>query len=407
MPPALYLSGPCRICEQPAHGNHFGVMSCRACAAFFRRAASRSFKYLELVCENGNCKIFDKGKYNCKKCRLKKCYDSGMDSKKFQTDHDLLSSTHTFKSKISPPPSLANFLGRPEFILCCEPEKGARIKTKIDVSFLIEKAIRLFEEDPKEYCIPFQYDTSLEKLAIAVENMKLRRKSNLKIEIVKYIGKEENLMFWEKTFLSAAQWFAEIPEFAELEMTVKIEILKSAWMMWARLDKLAETAEFYKRKLLDQNVFMFTDDTCMDVNDVVIDLKWCTNYSADQLRAYMVPDVNKYWIHAFNDMLCLEPTNIELNFMILQLCLNEAGKRNQGKVLEAADHLLQVQADNLHDYYTKKQNMTHYSGRLARLMKVNKRIETEVRERKEMNFLSGVFNLYNVEYSHPEMFVGA
>ncbi|EFO94800.1 hypothetical protein CRE_08759 [Caenorhabditis remanei] len=48
--------------------------------------------------------------------------------------------------------------------------------------------------------------------------------------------------------------------------------------------------------------------------------------------------------------------------------------------------------------------MPYYSGRLTKLMKVNKVIETEVRERKERSHIAWVFNLFSIEYSHPEMF---
>ncbi|PIC29977.1 hypothetical protein B9Z55_021375 [Caenorhabditis nigoni] len=35
-PPSPPLIAKCLICGMPSRGNHFGVLSCRACAAFFR-----------------------------------------------------------------------------------------------------------------------------------------------------------------------------------------------------------------------------------------------------------------------------------------------------------------------------------------------------------------------------------
>nr|AAO39191.1 nuclear receptor NHR-103 [Caenorhabditis elegans] len=137
MPAPLFLSGPCEICGQKTSGRHFGVLSCRSCAAFFRRSATWSRKKVQ--CVKGTCKIFEDGKFNCKQCRLKKCVEVGMDSKKFQTNRDLISSC-------SVPQSLCNFLGRPEFILCCEPDKASVFKTTIDVTYLVDMAKNLLEK---------------------------------------------------------------------------------------------------------------------------------------------------------------------------------------------------------------------------------------------------------------------
>nr|AAR11987.1 nuclear receptor NHR-128 [Caenorhabditis elegans] len=78
MPPPLFLSGPCEICGQKTSGRHFGVMSCRSCAAFFRRAAT--WKTERADCKKENCQIFERGKFSCKVCRLKRCLEVGMDA---------------------------------------------------------------------------------------------------------------------------------------------------------------------------------------------------------------------------------------------------------------------------------------------------------------------------------------
>ncbi|PIC24503.1 hypothetical protein B9Z55_017820 [Caenorhabditis nigoni] len=310
-----------------------------------------------------------------------------------QTNRDKIS------SKIAP--SLSNFLGRPEFILCLEPDKASHIKTIIDVSYLIKKAENIFQQP--DSISPMIYENSLDKLLMELEEMKTR-KSKEKIPVVKYIGKFEYLMFWETTFVSAAKWLARIAGFQDLEISVKIDILKSVWMLWARLDKLSETAEYQRGQKLKNNVYMWTEETCMDLKTVEIDLKWCTNYSTEQMLFYLAPDSDSSWKETIERLIELEPTNVELNFMLIQLCLQHASMRKQGKVLEATDRILQIQADNLHHYYTNILKMPRYSNRLEKLLKVNKLVESSVRLRRDRNQISKLFDVFSIDFSHPEMF---
>ncbi|CCD71011.1 Nuclear Hormone Receptor family [Caenorhabditis elegans] len=406
MPAALLISGPCKICDLPAHGNHFGVLSCRACAAFFRRA-SRSPRFQDKACEYGDCRIFDAGAYRCKICRLKKCYKVGMDASKFQKDRDLISSSNAYlkRTKVYAPQSLANFLGRPEFIISFEPEKASPFKTVIDVTDLVHKAAEIFQEDLANSPMPYKYSNSLEKLTLEMEDLRLRS-SNHKVKIVRNIGKAESLVFFEQMFLATANWYARLPDFTSLDLRVKLEILKSTWMLWIRLNKLAETAQNQRIKEMGANIFMCSENTCLNVQDINVDWSWCTNYGAEQMQAFLMPNIDKHWRQPVEDLVKLNPTDMELNFMLIQLCLNDAGKKFQGRVLEATDKLLQINADNLHNYYTKKLNMPSYSGRLTKLMKINQIVEEDVRERKEKAKIVEVFDLFSIVYSHPEMFEG-
>ncbi|CAL2043259.1 unnamed protein product [Caenorhabditis brenneri] len=381
MPAPLHISGPCEICGQTAHGRHFGVLSCRACAAFFRRAARVNSKSQDIVCEKGNCTATDSGVFFCKACRLKKCYEKGMDSSKFQSDRDLTSSSSLQLvpkiPKLSPPQSLANFLGRPELFLMCEPDKASTSKFIIDCSFLIDKALKAFQE-PTLLPVPCQFGNSLEQMTLALEDIQTVE-SNLRLEFQTKVGQNETFTFFEESFNKALRWFLEFPEFTELPLNVKIDILKSSWLLWIRLEKLAETANCHRKQLLGADVFMAGEGKCMNLKNFDVDMSYCTNYSMDQIKPFMIPDVDNIWKPAVEALVKLEPTNVELNFMLIQFCLNDALKKSSGETARIIEKLLANQADHLHDYYVRTMRTPNYSGRLATMMKIIHYIEADTK----------------------------
>ncbi|KAI6170091.1 Nuclear receptor domain-containing protein [Aphelenchoides besseyi] len=70
-------AGTCPVCGDSAWNRHFGVVSCNACAAFFRRTVALRKSY---ICVRGkNCDVTqDSARHLCKFCRFQNCILHGM-----------------------------------------------------------------------------------------------------------------------------------------------------------------------------------------------------------------------------------------------------------------------------------------------------------------------------------------
>ncbi|XP_014219265.1 steroid hormone receptor ERR1 isoform X4 [Copidosoma floridanum] len=71
----------CLVCGDTASGFHYGVASCEACKAFFKRTiqASNFTGNIEYTCPaNGECEINKRRRKACQACRFQKCLRQGM-----------------------------------------------------------------------------------------------------------------------------------------------------------------------------------------------------------------------------------------------------------------------------------------------------------------------------------------
>lgn len=77
----------CLICRSKSDSAHFGVDSCRACAAFFRRTVSLNKTY---ICRQSNerCDVSKDAKFACRRCRYKRCLEIGMHPKNVHSKFD-------------------------------------------------------------------------------------------------------------------------------------------------------------------------------------------------------------------------------------------------------------------------------------------------------------------------------
>ncbi|KAI6181830.1 Nuclear receptor domain-containing protein [Aphelenchoides besseyi] len=78
----------CLICGHVSHGYHFGILACRACAAFFRRTVAEKKVY---KCrQNCNCAIRKDMRNTCRYCRFRKCVSLGMNQNDVQMNREPL-----------------------------------------------------------------------------------------------------------------------------------------------------------------------------------------------------------------------------------------------------------------------------------------------------------------------------
>ncbi|UMM37602.1 hypothetical protein L5515_009324 [Caenorhabditis briggsae] len=86
----------CQVCGSPDAKPHFGAISCRACAAVFRRYCYSKKSILYCKCETN-----DENTYPCRKCRIEKCIAVGMKADKIQRRRDKISDKETTCSSMT------------------------------------------------------------------------------------------------------------------------------------------------------------------------------------------------------------------------------------------------------------------------------------------------------------------
>lgn len=79
---SLTQTEKCCVCGDIADGYHYGVLSCRGCNAFFRRAVTYRMNF---ACRRGgHCPVDKNARCACRACRLRKCEEVGMDRRAVQ-----------------------------------------------------------------------------------------------------------------------------------------------------------------------------------------------------------------------------------------------------------------------------------------------------------------------------------
>ncbi|PIC24562.1 hypothetical protein B9Z55_017853 [Caenorhabditis nigoni] len=294
------------------------------------------------------------------------------------------------------PKSPSSYLGRPEFLMFCDP-RPSNLITFIDVHKLISEASRLLNSGCESVLIA---ETQLEKLSLGVNYLKLDSEN---LKFFRKFGRVEFIDVVEYYYMSVIKWIMRFDEFQALERDVQMKLLNSIWHVFMKFHTCSSTATFRKVYKNSKPYQKFFRNVCMDKDRANFDTTWISDLPKEYVSMY-IKSQRVLEDEVIENLEKLNPTDVEVSFMFAQTCFQYAGNRFQGEILKITDHLQQVLSEDMHYYYTEKMSNPRYSKRLAELLKVDNTIQKSIWKSRPLRDLNRVFNVVKVGFSHPQMF---
>ncbi|EGT56923.1 hypothetical protein CAEBREN_31351 [Caenorhabditis brenneri] len=370
----------CRVCGLKSHGVHFGVASCRACAAFFR--------------------------YQCRLCRYNKCVTMGMTAENVQWNRDPFPENRKRKEKgsededdIERIPMKRPPLSPPHFLLT----KPKRI---VDLTILSGKIQKILN-DKKYYDNPkLKKMNNLERLDFALREWRAKQKKEEDMEMISNLTIHEMFKMCEDQMLIIAAWLAHCPYFQKLESSERYRMFKVVWNVWRRFERVEMSVQMFGRKTPGRVMKFAINEKFYVTPKLSIDISKITDWplSATFMGGMFRDSVRKLFEQTGVQLAYLEPSSMEMAYMLSQLSWQLAGQALQGKVMEISELQQEELADNLHHHYLQIKRRSNYAGRLVKLMSIVNIVKRLQIERRITVELAHVFDFFNVELSDPDMF---
>ncbi|CAL2043419.1 unnamed protein product [Caenorhabditis brenneri] len=381
----------CQICQASAHGVHFGVVSCRACAVFFRRTIVRN-RQDKYNCKNRreDCEFRSDGRHHCQFCRFQKCLSVGMTTLNVQFLRDSrLSITGTLARRIISNPS-------------DNSDVASTSKGVVDASFIKQKVMKVLNDTALHKSPRFMKMNKLAQAEFALNKWRSFQRTEKSMRVLKKCKIMELWGIYQQQMLIVAEWLAHSTDFQSLEQEEKFQFFKLIWNIWRRFERYEMSLSLFGIETVEEDKFAITDQHIF-TRDTLLDFSEVTNIPNERMRECFRDTWFQLFHQSSKSLLELKPTSIEMAFMLSELSWQIAGKAMQGRVLEISEQVRDELGNNLHEYFIKKEPSNKYAGRLIKLTKIVNTIIKSHQELKNNMELAMMFGVFNKELSEPDL----
>ncbi|KAF1750676.1 hypothetical protein GCK72_017227 [Caenorhabditis remanei] len=365
----------CKICGLPAHGVHFGVMACRACAAFFRRFVVLNLDY-ECLKDKSKCSLNKIRRSSCRHCRFQKCLKMGMTADNVQWNRDVYSTDLRYKKIKTPEPKndendLTIALPSTSTCLYSLIKTQDQLYTKSVLSEInydnIERDMhRMFMSDVPS--TDHGYFASLSPLHKIVEGLRLVRKSQrtADIKFENRLSMETLVPHWRAQAKNTAILSMHSMAFRDIPLTEKSRIFKSLWQNIYRFERIQMSTEIFGENCVSEKKLAISCERAIQLDSLFFDIEGVAQnklkITLQDYKAFAERCVEEVAKPLSQLKLSIE----EVAYLIINFVLHNEEKII-GESFDICDKFRDSIADDLHEYY-RKNDIVNYASRITKMM---------------------------------------
>ncbi|KAE9547574.1 hypothetical protein FO519_009217 [Halicephalobus sp. NKZ332] len=394
----------CQICEDKAHGFHFGVLSCRACSAFFRRTIALNMIY---HCRfQRTCQIDKSIRCMCRRCRYEKCIALGMNPDSVQLHRDSIKSTKKSKSSIksSKLPSLDLPPSNPKLLDDSEKELFSRINLILDEAIINPRT-------SEDVSLLEMFEMGLDHLRKRRSEVHFEKLADLEL----YHGTDDFLKTLKENWHNVVDMSGrEVDLYAELLSFIRPFVLLPEDQRWPLFKQFALSFMRFERAY---EVYRVLGDNLEDLRSVtfngqVIDFYGSllkeVHYSKEKEKCKNILSMFKFdktqqQKGLVDPLKEIKITEVEFCALCLHLLWVPPGfDILTEKTEKTATYCRRRIFADLHNYYINSLGMTNYAVRLGDFLALMTTLEKNVSKNKEHILVADLFSLTKI---HPNVYI--